>query len=117
MVFAKSDAVVLIWLSECHDCTGRCTMQEHENGDHVRNPESPLTGHPIDVTLVEFEKWSERVFWQVFTLAGHSDLVVSVDFSPDGKHVASGSWDNSVKIWNAETGAEVSSFVGLRGVW
>jgi len=33
---------------------------------------------------------------------------MSVDFSPDGKHVISGSHDKLVKIWNAETGAEVS---------
>ena len=92
-------------------------MQGDENGDHVRNPKCPLTGHSIDVTLVEFPKWSEREFWQVFTLAGHSDLVFSVDFSPDGKYLASGSKDTLVKIWNAKTGAEVSSFVGLHGMW
>ena len=89
-------------------------MQEDENGDHVHNPECPLTGHSIDVTLVEFKRWSERVVWQVFTLAGHSDGVHSVVFSPDGKNFASGSHDRLVKIWDTRTGAEVmSSFVGL----
>ena len=68
------------------------------------------------MTLVELKKWSERVLWQVFTLAGHSDGVTSVDFPPDGKHCVSGSIDKLVKIWNTETGAEVSSFVGLREV-
>ena len=48
------------------------------------------------------------------TLTGHSDRVVSVDFSPDGLCVVSGSWDELVKIWNAETGALVSSCVGVR---
>ena len=55
-------------------------------------------------------------------MAGHSDSVLSVAFSPDGKHVVSGSADMLVKIWNAKTGVEVSSFccsIGLRfaGVW
>ncbi|MFB8797536.1 MAG: hypothetical protein U7126_25650 [Microcoleus sp.] len=34
------------------------------------------------------------------TLEGHSDIVTSVSFSPDGKTLASGSHDNTVKIWN-----------------
>jgi WD40 repeat protein len=49
--------------------------------------------------------------------SGHSDEVFSVNFSPDGKRFVSGSADNIVKIWNAETGDEVSSFVGLHRVW
>ena len=57
------------------------------------------------------------VFWQVFKLAGHSGPVDVVAFSPDGNRVVSGSHDNLVKIWNTETGAEVSSFVGLLRVW
>jgi WD40 repeat protein len=35
--------------------------------------------------------------------------VDSVALSRDGKRAASGSSDKFVKIWNAETGAEVSS--------
>ncbi|KAJ1484823.1 hypothetical protein T484DRAFT_1795864 [Baffinella frigidus] len=44
----------------------------------------------------------------VCTLTGHSGVVICIDFSPDGKQVASGSQDNLVKIWNVETGVEVS---------
>ena len=54
---------------------------------------------------------------QVHTLTGHSGPVLSVDFSPNGQHFVTGSYDNLVKIWNTATGAEVSSFVGWRGVW
>ena len=49
-----------------------------------------------------------RVSWQVCTLRGHSYSVLSVAFSPDGKRIVSGSQDNLVKVWDAETGAEVS---------
>ena len=68
-------------------------MEEDEDGNEklVRNPDCPV--------------------------ANHSAIVVSVDFSPDGKQLVSGSHDALVKIFNAETGAEVSSVVGLRGVW
>ena len=48
------------------------------------------------------------------TLVGHSRMVLSVAFSPNGDRVVSGSIDKLVKIWDTETGAEVSSFVGVR---
>jgi WD40 repeat protein len=47
-------------------------------------------------------------------LTGHSQAVYSVDFSPDGKWIVSGSADKLVKIWDAEPGAEVRSSVGVR---
>ena len=40
---------------------------------------------------------------QLFT--GHSSSVTSVCFSPDGTRIVSGSWDKTVRIWNAVTGA------------
>ena len=54
---------------------------------------------------------------QVRTLAGHTQKVNSVAISPEGKRIVSGSADKLVKIWNAETGAEVSSFGGVRSGW
>ena len=43
------------------------------------------------------------------TLTGHSRWVLCIAFSRDGKRVVSGSSDTLVKIWNVETGVEVSS--------
>ena len=55
----------------------------------------------------------ETVGWQMCTLPGHSGSVYSVAFSSDGKRVVSGSHDNLGKIWDAETGAEVSSLMRI----
>ncbi len=35
-------------------------------------------------------------------LQGHSSGITSVAFSPEGKYLASGSWDNTVKLWSME---------------
>ena len=43
---------------------------------------------------------------------GHSDTISSVTFSPDGRVLASGSWDNSIKLWDAATGTELRTLKG-----
>lgn len=46
------------------------------------------------------------------TNLGHSDAINCIAFSPNGKFIASGSNDNTVKLWNAQTGHEIRSFEG-----
>ena len=49
------------------------------------------------------------------TLRGHTDMVISVAFSPDGKRLVSGSLDKTVKVWDAQTGQETLTLKGHTG--
>ena len=70
----------------------------------------------FDTTQAMYRKYFEdRVGWQVRTLTDHSEEVVAVAFSADGKRVVGGGdMPGHLMVWDIETGAEVSSFVGVR---
>ncbi len=46
------------------------------------------------------------------TLTGHTSLVNAVAIAPDGKTAISGSWDNTLKIWDTKTGNEIRTLTG-----
>jgi len=46
------------------------------------------------------------------SLEGHSNSVRSVVFSPDGKTLASASFDNTIKLWHLETQKPIATLTG-----
>jgi len=45
-------------------------------------------------------------------MEGHKGDVYSVAVSPDGKTIVSGSWDHTVRMWDAQTGAPLRTLQG-----
>ena len=48
--------------------------------------------------------WDAQSHAEIRTLRGHSNSIPALAFSPDGKTLASGSMDQTVKLWDAATG-------------
>jgi len=49
---------------------------------------------------------------EIKTFWGHTERIVSVAFSSDGKQVLSGSYDKTVKLWDIASGQEIKTFSG-----
>ena len=79
-----------------------------------QEPDGPLSKQAADTAEMlgwDLVCWSDKPrvrFPGLCTLTGHSDWVNSVAYLPDGKHIVSGSDDNTVRVWDSQTGKEVS---------
>ena len=51
--------------------------------------------------------WDVATGNMVREFVGHTDLVVSVDFSPDQTKLLTGSFDKTARVWDVETGREL----------
>lgn len=73
------------------------------------SPTGPGTLNPnMNLTLVSASFDSDVRLWDIdrgaciYTLTQHTEPVYSVAFSPDGKFLASGSFDKYVHIWSTQ---------------
>ncbi|TRU20884.1 MAG: WD40 repeat domain-containing protein, partial [Microcystis aeruginosa Ma_MB_S_20031200_S102D] len=82
-----------------------------ETGQEIRT----LKGHDNTIKLWDVETgklWNVETGQEIRTLKGHDSPVYSVNFSPNGKTLVSGSWDKTIKLWNVETGQEIRTLKG-----
>lgn len=70
----------------------------------ARRPERLITGSD-DFTMFLWEPARDKK--PIARLTGHQQLVNHVTFSPDGRYIASASFDKSIKLWDGSTGKYV----------
>ncbi len=73
-----------------------------------------VTGKPNPLSLRLVELASKQVRW---TIRPHNDGIYAVTFSPDGRTVATASWDGTAKLWNTATGQELFRYDAPGVAW
>lgn len=65
-----------------------------------------------DKTVRQFEAKTHK---QIRSLPGHKDWALSVAYHAATKRLASGGFDGEIRVWNAEDGSPVSTFLAAPG--
>jgi len=94
----------------------RLAQSDLENANMARLRDL-LDRHSNEDDLVGFE-WhylKRLAHSEKKTLSGHSHPINSVAISTDGYWMVSGSWDKTIKMWNARNGAELRTVKGHKG--
>jgi len=60
----------------------------------------------------EWYYWQRQTHLELKTLRGHLDQICGVAFSPDGRRLATASYDRTAKVWDTATGEELLTLTG-----
>lgn len=80
------------------------------------SPDLLLSGSR-DKTLIVWELTKDEAKYGIAkkALKGHSHIVQDCALTPDGAYALSGSWDNTMRLWDMTTGKTAQRFVGHTG--
>jgi WD40 repeat protein/DNA-binding SARP family transcriptional activator len=106
---------------------GNVVIRDNATGQELFTVTLPITGwiSPIalspDNTLLAVAQGTTAMVWQLATgqklasMSGHQDSIVGLDFSPEGKYLATSGRDNIAKVWEIATGHGLLTLSGHMG--
>lgn len=121
VVTGSQDATARLW--DTRKGIQLANAIRHSNA--VTSVRAPSEGNIFYTTSAEIpQSWSydssSGEIGHLLSFEGNSDWVSSVDFSPDGKQLLIGTWDNSARLWDASSGTQIQVLQGhsddVRGV-
>jgi WD40 repeat protein len=63
----------------------------------------------------EVRRWNVADGKIISTFSGHKDAIYALALSPNGKILATGSYDQKIKLWDVDTGRELKTLSGHNG--
>lgn len=124
LVSASEDKTLRIWdpesgeeKSQIHQKERAWSVAVSPDGTQILSGSGgALLGNPpIDVVPIEknpIRLWNAATGELIREMDGHSNLVCSLEFSPDGKYACSGSYDKSLRVWDLATGSQLARVDG-----
>jgi len=75
-----------------------CCLFADGQGSTFNTPGNILIADQFNNRVIEV---NPRTGTMIYTYRGHNNTVDALSWSPNGRYIASGSWDHTVQVWAA----------------